>query len=346
MSAVSYSLKSSKEFSIDADQPKGLPSALYNNSLRTQVILLDYKQFKAARSIQKFFRGWQVRNLMEKRRKSAILIQRKWRRFIARRHLEIVAQDRAQEAILIMFENSSVKIQALFRGWWSRKHLHNFLFLESMQTTAVQELLNCMARKLLEIKRNASLPGILSFCDQGCLSKVEDLLSTLSYRMYNSIVAKKSLVTKTNLNRKKEEYKNSKSYTWVPFNGLDCDRPPNWDVVIKSYDHNQQDFANSFVKAQRLVQEIKQRPQAKGSQMDTKKPSQLISVKQQRFCEKMMYKIRKYSVFQEHNLNLSDSLTDVRISEFLDIVKGYLETYNYLENCYCKSDPKRSCPLK
>jgi len=59
----------------------------------------------------------------------------------------------------------------------------------------------------------------------------------------------------------------------------------------------------------------------------------------------MMWKIKKWSVFKEENLDTSESLMDASMSEFLDIIKGYLETFNYLENCYCKNDPKRSCPL-
>lgn len=65
------------------------------------------------------------------------------------------------------------------------------------------------------------------------------------------------------------------------------------------------------------------------------KPPQVLSVNQKLFCEQMIRDISKWSVFQEKNLNISDSLMNVRISEFIDIVKGYVEAFNYLGNCYC-----------
>ncbi|XP_034490965.1 uncharacterized protein LOC117794468 [Drosophila innubila] len=310
--------------------------------MRTQMILLDYKQFKAARFIQKNFRGWQVRNLMNKKQRAAIVIQRKLRRFIARRHLEIVAQEKAQESILVLFDSSSVKIQALFRGYWSRKHLHNFIFLESIQLNAIEDVLYCMARKLHHMKRTAKLPGLLSFSERKCLSKVEELLSTMSYRMYNSKVAKKSMVIKANIQNNKVEYKKSEMCTWIPYKGFYCDPSPNWDIPIKVYEHNEQEFADSFVKADRIFKH--QKTLSEAPRLD-KGPPKVISVKQKEFCERMMWKIKKWSVFKEENLDTSESLMDASMSEFLDIIKGYLETCNYLENCYCKSDPKRSCPL-
>jgi len=65
-----------------------------------------------------------------------------------------------------------------------------------------------------------------------------------------------------------------------------------------------------------------------------------MSVNQKRFCKQMIRNISKWSEFQEENQNISDSQMNVRISELIDIVKEYLETFNYLENCYCKADPQ------
>ncbi|KAI9575229.1 hypothetical protein GQX74_015740 [Glossina fuscipes] len=52
---------------------------------RTQTSIRDYLEFKAARSMQRFVRGWLLRNRLAKRICAAIIIQAEWRRFYYQR---------------------------------------------------------------------------------------------------------------------------------------------------------------------------------------------------------------------------------------------------------------------
>lgn len=253
-SSVSHSFKSSVEYDGEDDQAEDLTSALLNNTLRTQMLILDYKQFKAARIIQKTFRGWSVRNSMKKIIKAAIMIQSMWRCYVAMHHLEIVAQEKAQKSILILFESCFIKIQALFRGWWSQKHVNNLVTLKIHQLNAVQDILYCVARKLHIIMRTAKLLGVSSLCDPECLCKVEDLLISMSDQMYSPIVAKKCLVLQAQRQQNREDYRNAQLYTWVPYNAFNCDPPPNCENLLKAYNHIEEE---SFYEARRIIKKAK-----------------------------------------------------------------------------------------
>lgn len=128
-----------------------------------QLQLLDYKHFKAARTIQSHFRGWRVRQSMKNRQHAATVLQRAWRLFIGKRCLISTLQEHVQKSILIMFNNASRKIQALFRGWWERKYINNVVFLEEMRLHCMEDLLTGYAYKLHTMMRTQHLPGSMSF---------------------------------------------------------------------------------------------------------------------------------------------------------------------------------------
>lgn len=128
----------------------------------TPLLLLDYVQFLAARTIQSHWRSHLSRLLQDRRRKAAITIQRWWRGFNTRRkHFDFV-EDLLQKRLLEFYNKSATKIQALFRGWWTRRTVHDVYALQNMQACAAADLLNCVAYKLHHLLRTYSIPGIYS----------------------------------------------------------------------------------------------------------------------------------------------------------------------------------------
>lgn len=136
---------------------------LYKIIYSTQLLILDYKQFKAARIIQKAIRGWLVRCEMKRRNHAALVIQRTWWRYIGTRSRSSFAQKMLQTKIVDTFNNSSVKIQSLFRGWYSRKYNNNLRYLNIVQVRALEDILRSMALKMYKLNEENKLPGVLSF---------------------------------------------------------------------------------------------------------------------------------------------------------------------------------------
>lgn len=129
---------------------------------RTEILIKDYFEFKAARCIQRFVRGWLVRILMAKQIRAAIIIQTEWRRFLCQRlyfcKLEALIQQRVEEH----YFRAAQKIQAAYRGWWSRQNIHDHNRLTRLSTWAGEDLLHCVAFKLHHLIRTYVIPGIYS----------------------------------------------------------------------------------------------------------------------------------------------------------------------------------------
>lgn len=136
---------------------------LYKRIYSTQLLILDYKQFKAARIIQKSIRGWLVRMEMKRRNNAALVIQRTWWRYIGKHFRSSLAQQMLQTKIVDTFNNSSIKIQSFFRGWYSRKFDNNFRYLKIVQVRALEDILRCMVLKMCKLNEQNKLPGVLSF---------------------------------------------------------------------------------------------------------------------------------------------------------------------------------------
>lgn len=136
---------------------------LYEGICSTQLLILDYKQFKAARIIQKAIRGWLVRMEMKRRNNAALVIQRTWWRYIGKHFRSSLAQQMLQTKIVDTFNNSSIKIQSFFRGWYSRKFDNNFRYLKIVQVRALEDILRCMVLKMCKLNEQNKLPGVLSF---------------------------------------------------------------------------------------------------------------------------------------------------------------------------------------
>ncbi|KAH8252353.1 hypothetical protein KR038_008263, partial [Drosophila bunnanda] len=152
---------------------------------RTSLLLLDYKQYKATRTIQQCWRRFHNRCKFRNRTKAAITIQRWWRGFSVRnKHFSFV-ENMLQEKIVRHYNDSATKIQALYRGWRIRQTVHDNSRLRKMQICAAEDLLNCVAFKLHHLLRTYAIPGVYSLRNSNCLSRVEKLLASLHFRFRN-----------------------------------------------------------------------------------------------------------------------------------------------------------------
>jgi len=132
---------------------------------RAQSLILDYKQFKAARTIQRYSRGWMVRNRRRKLEESAIVVQKWWRRFQAQRNFLFVVEKLLQEAMLAHYHRSATLVQTLYRGWWSRKHIFDLTVLKSLQNTLAKDLIHTLVKDLHSTKNSQLLPGVYTIRD-------------------------------------------------------------------------------------------------------------------------------------------------------------------------------------
>ncbi|XP_062132942.1 spermatogenesis-associated protein 17 isoform X2 [Drosophila sulfurigaster albostrigata] len=132
---------------------------------RTPTLILDYVQFLAARTIQRHWRGFSSRKSEVDTKKAAITIQRWWRGYQVRGKYMLIMERMLQDRLMDMYNNAATKIQALFRGWWSRQAVHDLSALKRIQRCAAQDLLNCVAYKLHHLLRTHSIPGVYSLRD-------------------------------------------------------------------------------------------------------------------------------------------------------------------------------------
>ncbi|KAG5315537.1 SPT17 protein, partial [Acromyrmex insinuator] len=91
---------------------------------------LKLMYFIAARKIQAWFRGIVTRNHLRKLHEKATILQRHWRGYHTR--MFIINQylvERVHQMWQDHYNNMAMRIQAIWRGYWSRKKI-NFLQLQ------------------------------------------------------------------------------------------------------------------------------------------------------------------------------------------------------------------------
>ncbi|EDV58070.2 uncharacterized protein LOC6542935 [Drosophila erecta] len=195
--------------------------SLSSNLSRVQSVMLDYKQFKAARTIQRYFLGWIVREHLRKLKLAAIVIQKWWRRFAAQRNLLYVAERALQSATLAHYERSATVIQTLYRGWWSRKHIFDLTMLKSVQNALATDLIHTLVKYLHSTKNSELLPGVYTVRDSGtCLETLEELMATFGFRYYNTQACYKMSKTLSMLADGRKAFAATLHFTDVPYPGF------------------------------------------------------------------------------------------------------------------------------
>ncbi|XP_017115824.1 uncharacterized protein LOC108138215 [Drosophila elegans] len=195
--------------------------SLTTSLTRTQSEILDYRQFKAARTIQCFVRGWLVRHHLRKAQEWAIVIQRWWRRFQAQRNLNSVAEKVLQSTILAHYDRSATLIQSLYRGWWSRKHVYDLTMLKTLQNTLAKDLVHTLVKYLYLMKHSDQMPGVYTIKESGmCLKSFEQLMATFGFRYFNAqacYIMNKSLST---VAQGRKVFGRCVDFTDVPYSGF------------------------------------------------------------------------------------------------------------------------------
>lgn len=133
-----------------------------NISFRIEILILDYVQFKVARSIQRYVRGWLCHKRYQRMRWAAIIIQREWRCFYYQRRYFRKVEEAVQQAAEQHYNLAATKIQAFYRGWWVRHYIHDHTRLMRLQLLAGEDLLRCVAFKLHHLLRTHQIPGVYS----------------------------------------------------------------------------------------------------------------------------------------------------------------------------------------
>ncbi|EDW89699.2 uncharacterized protein LOC6528955 [Drosophila yakuba] len=232
--------------------------SLSSNLTRVQSVLLDYKQFKAARTIQRYFHRWLVRDHLRKLKKSAVIIQKWWRRFQAQRNLLYVAETALQSASLAHYETSATLIQTLYRGWWSRKHIFDLTMLKSVQNTLAKDLIHTLVKYLHSTKDSDMLPGVYTIRDSGtCLKTLEELMSTFGFRYYNAQACYKMSKTLSIVAQGRKAFTATLHFTDIPYPGFNdrgfCSARQYSTMSLNTRDPDHFEFIHTFLSGRRKV---------------------------------------------------------------------------------------------
>mmetsp|Transcript_49335 Transcript_49335/g.152115 ORF Transcript_49335/g.152115 Transcript_49335/m.152115 type:complete len:263 (-) Transcript_49335:575-1363(-) len=76
--------------------------------------------------IQSFFRAWQVRKFWYSIVGGARRIQRVIRGWLGRQRAKNLRSERTRQLNMVFFHHCAAVIQKFFRGWWSRRNLHDY----------------------------------------------------------------------------------------------------------------------------------------------------------------------------------------------------------------------------
>ncbi|KAH8353192.1 hypothetical protein KR084_009505 [Drosophila pseudotakahashii] len=215
------------------EESKGSSSeSCHGPSCRLQLALLDYKQFKAARTIQCHVRGFLVRRNLQLENQAATTIGKWWRGFWVRRFKFALIQQLLQQRIKQYHHDMATKIQALFRGWMTRQYFQDFQGMKSLRIQYAEDMLSVLYRKLYKMRKEHMLPGIYALRESDLLSKIEDLSSTFGYRFHNGRVRAAIAMKRAFINDRRVEFLKSKSYSKAPYPGPYSENLPNTEFTL------------------------------------------------------------------------------------------------------------------
>ncbi|XP_013116276.2 uncharacterized protein LOC106093701 isoform X1 [Stomoxys calcitrans] len=290
---------------------------------RTSLLILEYHQYKAARCIQRFVRGWLARILYRRKKWASIIIQTEWRRFHARRlyyrKLEAVLQQRLEEH----YFKSAQKIQAIWRGWWVREHVYNQKHLLRLQIMAGEDLLHCVAFKLHYLLRTYQIPGVFSLRNSKALSKVEALLASMRFKKHNDCQHE------TNAHAVPQTQKNSLHSTRLKFQN-DCMAKCLSLYSEKQADRKMNKILNMYQEANGAYSGLKmQKPRSKC----TLQKSENFKSPSTTFCGEIVSSMKKWKVMDENKLQL-----DPKVFQQPEILENFLKEieswWNRLQDNY------------
>ncbi|XP_023298509.2 protein OPAQUE1-like [Lucilia cuprina] len=330
------------------DEAEGYETMAYEESQhelkkgvsRTCLLLQDYLEFKAARCIQRYLRGWLLRTKYRRLRLAAIIIQREWRRFYCQRLYFRKVEETLQQRIEQHYYRAAQRIQALWRGWWVRHHIHDHTRLMRLQLMAGEDLLYCVAFKLHHLLRTHQIPGIYSLRNSSALSKVEQLLASLTFKACNqrSIQAKEQRRHEIEVARR--EHKKSAYGTKVPFSGPDIhnlcapkcaplynakDADMRISKILQMYEEANRELA----KPTKLRKKSAFSKQSQGIESLPETPS---------FCGDVVSSMKKWKIITENNVNVDPNVfrNPQNVEKFLKEIESKMSLLQ--GNCYCRRE--------
>ncbi|XP_011178055.1 uncharacterized protein LOC105209375 isoform X1 [Zeugodacus cucurbitae] len=324
---------------------------------RTSLLRLDYLQFKAARTIQKYFRRWYYQRVYQRKLTAIIRIQYEWRKFFRRHDTYRKLEEEIQNVIEKHYHRQAQKIQALWRGWYTRQYIHDHSQLLKSQVLTAEELLQCVAFKLHHMMRTYQIPGVYSLRNSHCLSKVEKLLAAMSFKQHNKYVRQLRAKLENQTNNARKKFEHSHYNTVVPYPGPNihgyCD--PKCEILEKSKDVDRRMFniLNMYEKAAKAQLREKHRPikrrrrssdrkdkkatASAKAKMYPRKPSISIVEKKTNFCEDIVNSMKRWSILRDNNVTVDPDI--FRRPEMLENFLHEIESiYNMMqEHCHCKA---------
>uniref|UniRef100_A0A1B0A8D1 Uncharacterized protein n=1 Tax=Glossina pallidipes TaxID=7398 RepID=A0A1B0A8D1_GLOPL len=315
----------------------------------TETLVRDYLEFKAARSIQRFVRGWLLRNRLAKRICAAIVIQAEWRRFYCQRLYFRKLEDLLQQRIEEYYFRAAQKIQALFRGWWSREHIHDHVRLKRLEYSAGEDLLHCVAFKLHHLIRTKVIPGVYSLkntrqAKHDCLkrekkltlSKVEQLLASMAFKQCNDRARQVNRGRSIRAQYDKVLFADSFRATQIPFAGPNvCTFCESKCVAL----YSERDADRKMAKILNMYEEACRR-ESKTLKLRIKKSKATISrhiclPPPTTFCGDLVRSMKKWKIIKEEHLTVDRSIfeTPHNVENFLKEVQS--EWNNLHGTCYC-----------
>uniref|UniRef100_A0A1B0A8D5 Spermatogenesis-associated protein 17 n=1 Tax=Glossina pallidipes TaxID=7398 RepID=A0A1B0A8D5_GLOPL len=305
---------------------------------RTEMLVRDYCEFKAARTIQRFVRGWLVRNRLGKRTRAAIIIQTEWRRFYYQRvyfrKVERLLQQRIEEYYFF----AAQKIQAAFRGWWSREYIHDHTRLMRLHAAAGEDLLHCVAFKLHHLIRTHAIPGIYSLRNTTNLSKVEKLLAAMSFKQCNDRAREVNRRRAELIYHSKKRFKKSQFASEIPFPGPNiynlCEPKCLSLYSDKDADRKMAKILRMYEKAQSEDSKIFKLRRKKG-----KIPAAFRHIclpPPTTFCGDVVRSMKRWKIIKENNLTVETKILDnpQNVENFLREVQSKWDILH--GNCHCK----------
>ncbi|XP_017023874.2 uncharacterized protein [Drosophila kikkawai] len=283
---------------------------------RSMAYIIDYKMFIAARRIQSLWRGHRERKLRDQRWRAAIAIQRLWRGFRLRRQLWHLFERRLQEAYLDHLNLMATRIQALFRGWYERRHVHDMQRLTRVQTIAIEELIYCLIQNLHHLKRTECLPGIVSVQESFGTSKTDHILTVMAFRFYNGQMASMVHKQMARQEENRRQFRECCSHTRIPYAGPDFCLCAHYtdkiDVVVENAKNDPRlyDIATEYQAFQRCKY-LKELQLHSGSQ---KREECLQNIRdrekkvKESFCNTVIRSMRGWAIWHESNLGIKDIL--------------------------------------
>nr|XP_044251107.1 uncharacterized protein LOC108061262 [Drosophila takahashii] len=294
--------------------------------------------FMAARRIQSHWRGYRVQKLLHQRWLGAVTIQRWWRGFRIRRTLWEKLEQRLQDTILEHFHVAATRIQALFRGWRDRRSIHDVRNLCRMQTSAAEDLINCVIVQLHQIKQTKSLPGLFSLRNSVCLPRVEKLLTTMLFKYYNGRVVSMVANRMSQKDAHRKDFETATFHTQFPYDGPNfnelCHGREEDQVAVKEFTSDLRfcGIVTKYQESQRdeYLREAHRRfdSRKRQEQLEHIKAGEIDS--KRKFCAEVIQRMRKWNIWNGSKMDIKKNMfqSPENVQLFFKRVKHLMSDYS------------------